>query len=167
MHFLVLVLPCRHLLMKPIIILLMLVATVSCARLPYSRQLLEGPPGGLINRPADDKETCELRCTRMFEKQMAECMNATGLVDVREAPNKHSNNCAGSKACDDDAVRCRGSKAACDDDAFLYHRGYTVVPNKTTSASAFDAAEVQCTKSNSPQQASCKAGCSSNKKSTP
>jgi hypothetical protein len=148
--------------MKPTVTLLMLVAiaTVSCARLPYSsrRQLL--------SRPADDKETCELRCKRTFEKQMAECMNATGVVDVREAPNKHSSDCRGSKACDDDAVKCRGSQAACADDAFLYHRGYIVEAKTSTLMSAFVGAEALCQKSLSPQQDSCKAGCSS-KKSTP
>lgn len=145
--------------MRSVILILVLVATVSCAHLPHSsRRLLQGSP-------TDDNKTCELRCKRTYQKKLAECMKATGLADVKEVADAIG--CLGSKAaCEDDAVKCIGSKAACDDDAFLYHRGYLVEPKASTSKSAFQAAEAQCQKANSPQQDSCKAGCSS-KKGTP
>jgi hypothetical protein len=92
-------------------------------------------------------------------------MKATGLAEVSEVADAIG--CFGPiAACEDDAVKCRGSKAACDDDAFLYHRGYLVMRKASTSMPAFQAADAQCQKANSPQQDSCKAGCSS-KKSPP
>jgi hypothetical protein len=129
--------------MKSVIVLLLLVATVRCARPPHSsRHLLQGPSSGDTKQ-----EACELLCTKTYDRNMLECMRATGLANVHIYK---------------DTIGCfptAGNK--CGDDFYLPFMSFEFERKASASEAAFRAAEAQCKKSLSPQQDNCKAGCSS------
>jgi hypothetical protein len=113
-------------------ILLVLVATVSCARLPHSRHVLEVST-------ANDKAMCELKCYKAYTKQVMECMRASGTANVNFMEPDWA---------------CTGTKAACEDrDARQSWYWYEHKPHGDMVT--FGAAEVKCHKAYSPQRATC------------
>jgi hypothetical protein len=138
--------------MQAVLIILLLAAGVSSARLPHSsRHLLHsmtGTWGGCMGALKDLQavKTCERQCKQTNEWMVADCIKATGLADVKEVNQ--------TRVCD-------ASTGKCDD-----YASFLVTPTASADKSALQAAQAKCQKANKDEGDTCKFCCSHSEEPT-